>query len=892
MLRKLFTRKSSKPVKAPSAVAKNPVAEPVSAPQTLAQWADLIESRTGKAKTQTIAGLVEQIRQGNFDVREACAELPGNISVMIAVELEQPTEGVSEAQWSELVTQGFSARIRKTAASHVHDADRVSELARKTKGKDKAVYRILHATQERQQSEQKAQRALEMKQSAVLEAIAKLAKAPVEPLYEVKLKGLTEQWQDLKVKDEQAGRQFEQARLEAQQKVDAVHEHELEEQSRAQSIDAADANRQALIDQLTARMQQRLSDMIMTDQIRSDDQHLLNEVQRQWRDIEKTSKASQEVARTFQKTCTAFEVGMARLQRLMAQFGDIEQITQQLADADKDNDQLLHDVDDWLHEVDGMLTGDLPPGVLQLKQALETYQQSLAEHRQHEIHRIRALRGQMRRCMQAVEEGSLRRASGLYHGVQEKLEGFDLSAHGGVRKQYEETTEALEKLRDWQSYAVLPKKEALIKRMSALVEQSVDPESRAQSIRDMQDEWKLLSRGLQDRQQDLWETFHELAQKAYEPCREYFAEQKHLRDINLERRRDIIAQLNQYAGLVDWDNPDIKEVDRILQVARNDWRHYSPVDRIANKPVQAEFDRLHQSLYERMRQEQKVYRENKEAIIEQARALLEYDDVREATEQAKALQHEWKSAGMVARKDEQQLWKAFRKVCDELFERRDQQVNAFKADLEANREHAEDVLSAMEQLTDASDILSQQPAFENLKTEYEQIGTLPKANFSALSGRYREACRAFDAGCRKARHAQADQHWEALIEWVRHARFDEQTTETLLAEWQELTVPEQARSLKTAIAGWQRPADEAAESAMHEKTIDLEILTGVDSPTEDSDIRMNLQVQRLSEGIGSEVSQTQFHQAVVDWLAIGAVSENRYSEFATRMKAARKAWLG
>ena len=92
MLRKLFTRKSSKPVKAPSAVAKNPVAEPVSAPQTLAQWADLIESRTGKAKTQTIAGLVEQIRQGNFDVREACAELPGNISAMIAVELEQPRD--------------------------------------------------------------------------------------------------------------------------------------------------------------------------------------------------------------------------------------------------------------------------------------------------------------------------------------------------------------------------------------------------------------------------------------------------------------------------------------------------------------------------------------------------------------------------------------------------------------------------------------------------------------------------------------------------------------------------------------------------------------------------------------------------------------------------------
>jgi len=491
----------------------------------------------------------------------------------------------------------------------------------------------------------------------------------------------------------------------------------------------------------------------------------------------------------------------------------------------------------------------------------------------------------------AVDDGHLRRASGLYHGVEEKLEGFDLEHHGGIRKQLAEATEKLEKLRDWQSYAVLPKKEALIKKMRHLTEHSLDPESRAQTIRDMQDEWKLLSRGLQDRQQDLWQTFHDLAQLAYEPCKEFFSEQRNLREVNLDRRKEIVEQLGKYQQLVDWNQPDIKEIDQLLQVARNDWRKYSPVDRSANKVVQDQFDAIHSTMINKLRKEQEAFKDNKRVIIEKAKTLLEVEDIKDATEQVKRLQREWKTAGIVARKDEQELWKEFRVVCDELFNRREQQVLTFKADLEINREKAELIISKIEGLIDSSDSQNLSSEFKVLKTEYESIGTLPKAHYQKLSKRFKEGCIAFEKASREAQRSAADQSWQDVIRWVRDARFGEGTADHATETWNGLNVPDACRPLIKYLENWQNQPDELHQAALHEKTIDLEILTGTDSPAEDAGIRMNLQVQRLSDGIGSSTSSLQIEQLVFDWLATGPVDKVIYDGFERHLNLARDNWL-
>jgi hypothetical protein len=294
---------------------------------------------------------------------------------------------------------------------------------------------------------------------------------------------------------------------------------------------------------------------------------------------------------------------------------------------------------------------------------------------------------------------------------------------------------------------------------------------------------------------------------------------------------------------------------------------------------------------DKLRQEQEVFKQNKLNIIEQAKSLLELEDAKEATEKAKQLQKDWKDAGMVARKDEQQLWKAFRDVCDELFERRDQQVTAFKADLEANRAKAEELISGIENLANSQEVLAEQSVFENLKAQYDQLGTLPKAHYAKLSKRYRDAVSAFEAAGKAAKSRAADRHWLTLIEWVKEVRFSDLDADSVRQAFAELTLPDEAKGLVNAVDSWLSPVEDLNLAAMHEKTIDLEILTGQESPPVDSGIRMNLQVQRLSEGIGASTTDRNVHQMVVDWLSIGAVEREDYERFETRMKAAREHWL-
>lgn len=400
----------------------------------------------------------------------------------------------------------------------------------------------------------------------------------------------------------------------------------------------------------------------------------------------------------------------------------------------------------------------------------------------------------------------------------------------------------------------------------------------------------MLSRGLQNQHQALWETFHDLAQQAYEPCKTFFEEQGKLRALNLHQRQALAEQLGQYEQLIESKGLDLKELDRVLTLARNDWRRFSPVDRAANKVVQAEFDAVFQRLRDLLQSEQQVFREAKLAIIEQAKALLEEPDSRQATEKAKQLQREWQQAGHLARRDEQALWKSFRAVCDELFARREAAAESFKADLNAHKEQADEILASMDAIVAEADPLAAKDRFDDLKSQYSALGTLPKADYKKLQDRFDRLNRDYQARCDDIKVRQQDQHWQALFDWNRLARFECDTADAAETQWQTLNkVPAPASHLLSSLSQWQ--ASGAEDDALRRKTVELEILARAETPEADKALRMELQVQRLTDGLGQQVNQEDIDQAVVAWLATPARDEAQFDALMARMKQARLVWM-
>ena len=950
MFKKLFSRKKP-PVAVTPAKAKAAPLATVTQPDSMPDLAKKVASSTGKVQAQLLTQLSEGVKQGSYSLAEVSAQLNGLALIMFLVQQEQAPAEVSQVQWRDIALMGHAAMVRKYAAAELTDASLMVALAKATKGKDKSVHRILSDKLDRLASDKKNAQALLDKQQAVLDAMQRLAQGSLEPMYVAKYKGLMEQWGELdNIADDLvtafethravAHANFTVVEVEVEVEVEAEAERVSAEQPQAAQLEteleteqAADAepepvvailpaiDRQPMVEALLKRMYELIDAGDFSADNITAAELFKAEMQHQWQQSEPLGEVTQADAQAFQQACRSYDLGLPKLRHIIAQYGELASLPERLVAEGTPVDQLVHALDDWLHEVAVVFSADtpeigtpeidapetdapeidapkidapkidVPEIIVALRQGLAQYQKSLAAHRQQEMSQVRAIRGQLRRCLSAVQDGHIRRASGLYQGVEDLLKDFDLSHHAGVRKQLDETTAALDKLRDWQSFAVLPKKEALIRRMKALTEQSLDPEFRAQSIRDMQDEWKTLSRGLQNQQQDLWEEFHRLAQLAYEPCREFFTEQRHLREMNLTKRKEVVEHLELYCQMVDWQDPDIKEIDRILQVARNDWTKYTPVDRIANKELQKAFDKSHRALFDRLRQEQAVYKANKVAIIDQAKALLTQEDIRSATEQVKKLQQRWKSAGKVGRKDEQALWLDFRKVCDQIFARKDEQVIAFKADLEVHKEQAEELLSQMVAIVDSADLLAEADNFAQLKHQYAELGTLPKAHYQRMTKQYQDLCSAFDAARSNKRVALSDQDWQGLIDWARSARFSGQSEAENLSAWQRLTVPDPAKTLIQALPTWQLPVDDLNQLALREKVIDLEILTQGESPAEDAKIRMNLKVHRLATSMGAVTTSADIDQLVVEWLAQGAVKQDDYDALEARMLSARKRWL-
>lgn len=895
VLTKLFGKKQKK-TPAQQRPAKTAAPPTDTGPASIADLIERSRREDRKEHQSALAELAKRLDTGECQlddlVGQGLAQADRVALQLHRDEADRPAD-VSEEDWVQVAIRGFAASVRKIAAEQVSSEASLEVLIKSSKGRDKAVYRIAKDRLDAIRQDQRRSEEHEEKARTVVEAMERHAQASFDPLYSGKLKALKDQWDDWKEQADPALlERFEQAQKTAEERV-REHEHAAQaEEAHHQALAMADQNRQGIAERVLNELRDRIDSLSLSEDDLHEAQHFLTEQQHAWRESEQLSRPSKDEERAFHRLCTAFEATLSKQVAIEKRFGDWASLLERLEQSPDAMDAEAHALDEWLHDLDWPEDTEPPQLKARVEQVLSKHHDQLEEHRQKEIQAVRQSRGLMRRCMAAVNEGHLKRASGLLHGIQDTLDGLTEARHPGLFRQFEETRDAVEKLRDWQSFAVKPKKEALIERMRQLLEHSMEPADRARAIRSMQDEWRMLSRGLQNQHQDLWEQFHELAQKAYEPCREYFNEQSKLRGLNLEKRRELVQQLEQYESITDWNHPDIKELDRVLNMARQDWRRFSPVDRAANKTVQKAFDEVYQRIRGRLQQEQSEFREAKLAIIERARSLLDEEDVREATETAKQLQKEWQQAGHLARRDEQALWKDFRAICDELFERRGQQIEAFKADLETHRVDAERLIEEISALAQSDQPLTEESNYQAKRDAFKQLGTLPKAHHKDLMDRFNKACHSFEAACRAQRNLEKDRHWLDLIDWVHRARFDDAgDADTLRAQFEAMAVPAPAQDLIHHLEAWRKASQAQDLETLRRRTIELEALADVDTPEADRALRMELQVQRLQEGLGRSTSQADFDQAVVEWLTTGPVDQTDYEALAERMKKARQGWM-
>lgn len=515
-----------------------------------------------------------------------------------------------------------------------------------------------------------------------------------------------------------------------------------------------------------------------------------------------------------------------------------------------------------------------------------------------------------------INDGRVSEAQSLWDRSQNTIKRLTSDEQERLQAQLAPLKLELNKLLDWKKFASSEKKKELIDKMEALTTDESSPPQKAKLIRALQDEWKLL--GHSDANDDLWTRFSELAKVAFEPCKIYFKERKEKQATNLIARNNICEQLEAYAATMDADDVNLAEVSRLENQAREDWKKYAPVAQAKIKNLQKRFNTVLSDLRQKKRQALQAHNAQKQALIDQAKALLAQDDLQAAIQQAKTLQQDWKALGAGSFKDDRKLWTDFRAACDALFERRDAVSKEQKQQQRQVSSAARDSLGKIAALLSLSDedFSQSRSQFNALAQEFRAALTPDmKAERKALQDQFNQLSRKYEARLRTT----PDKKVLQLMQQVQtKAGLCQEHEETLLAgnipdisgdaletAWNELdTIAnadiEQAmkKRFRQLLQNLQKPADWPAmaakqETKARELCVAAEIMSGADTPATDKAIRMQQQLNQLQRGLGrlpltQKDKLLQMQQTEMEFLCLGPLLPLARSTLQNRLQHIRQ----
>lgn len=843
-------------------------------------------------------------------IERKAAPAPVAAPVVKAKVLDLPSiDAISDQnELAKLALDGAISKLRQEAAEKITDKQILQQLLKDTKAKDKTVFKIIKEKCDAFKEDEKRAAEILAGVAAAVQSLEQQSNRPFDGQFAAKFAYLVQQWEAKKsdATSELIAR-ADQAIQKTQQTISNISAEQVAQEAQRKAEENTALERQAHIQQLQAL----LASIVSSDVNIEETQALLKLLNSAWEALAsvKAPSASEQKAVSNLNRVIADELANhsahGSLAAHKAQFesfvaGASEEASTHYQSLKKRVNGLVATFKDQMHDF-----SEEVPEVIAAAQATYQEWEKAAEKKAAELQSTqRHIAGLIRKANETVSSGVLGKAMGIRRAIDEKLQSLEqLPNH--LSNQLEQLDETLAKLQDWKDYAVQPKKHELIAQLEALDGSKEHPETLANKIKRIQDEWRALSKGGKDQDQDLWEKFHELAQKVYQPCRDYFAEQTAIRQSNLNACKQLVEQLQGYLQNHDWPNANWKDVEKVIRVARTEWRNYTPTERAATQPVLADFETVLAGIQQKLHDEFAKNATLKKELIAQAQQLVGLEDSRKATDEVKKLQTKWQSIGASLRKEEQQLWHEFRDVCDAVFAKRQQQSAEFKAELDANLAVAKNLIVELEGLTalTAQALIDARKRVDEVRQEFGGLGQFPKAQVNEVKAAFNQAAEAFEQKLKDERIALKQQIWVnlfsankivndyelALVKGKLPDLADQaelQTQIDSITQWPSGGL----KAIQQKLARANGSADIAENlNALRELCIRADILTDSATPASEQALRTAFQVNQLQQNFGRKTQDatSEFENLVFEWIAVGAVDAKDYEPLFARFNACR-----
>ncbi|TVS12850.1 MAG: DUF349 domain-containing protein [Wenzhouxiangella sp.] len=468
--------------------------------------------------------------------------------------------------------------------------------------------------------------------------------------------------------------------------------------------------------------------------------------------------------------------------------------------------------------------------------------------------------------------------------IAETLEGGDIGkAHGQIRSlrrdfdrlpprqrpraaggRLQRMEGRLKEMRNWQHWSNNKIRDELVQSVEQLSANDQHPDAVTAALKAARSEWKRLE-ALEVLPGDKrrfaappgqWRRFQEACKAAFESAKPYFEKREQVQQQNLETLQAFVEAGTAAAGD---EAKDVKVLLGFLRKARQAIRRMDDLPPKSRGASAASLRELMNVLSASLDQRFDAVEASKRRLVAEAKALAHEKDLKAAADKAKALQSQWQKAGTGRRKVEQELWNAFREPIDPIF-------NALKGEQDQRHQADRQAHAELEAMCEQVEALAQLPD-EELESARGRLSGLIDA-WSQLDSRPNRLNRRFE---------QAEQRFEKRLADLVQRQRDRSRNQTLaLAEsiqalWEKRCgntegdlgaeiAPGESGTAETEplLALARRIADPAFKplelenraeenaATARQIVVEMEFLSGLDTPPEDQRLRMDYQVQRLA----------------------------------------------
>ncbi|MFT6221388.1 MAG: hypothetical protein ACJA0C_000791, partial [Candidatus Endobugula sp.] len=508
--------------------------------------------------------------------------------------------------------------------------------------------------------------------------------------------------------------------------------------------------------------------------------------------------------------------------------------------------------------------------------------------------KFRAVSNLLAQGMKSLDRGDMKEALGVRYSVNEKLTLLPAPPNK-IMLQLDSLNAAIEKLLDWQDYAVVPKKEALIASMQELIDVGLSPDILAKKIKKLQDEWQALRQHGKNQHQELWERFSQLANDAYVPCQIYYQGLAGERQQNLEKRKTVVQQLKDYLCGNDWNDADWKKVEIILQAARKEFYSYVPVERKINKAIVSDFDVAIHALQAKLSEGYAKNSAIKVQMIQQATTLEDHGNVDQAISEVKRLQALWKNVGRCSYKEDQKLWREFRKHCDSLFAKKASIIADQESDKKSNLTSAQALIAKVDAylVLLGEDFLAMRSACQDDREAFSSLGELPAYAKNKINDDFFKKITQIEIKESLVLEEINRQSWEdffSLLTKINRSQYEMLSSNEDSPNALQVLAKDVSQ-VKRLPAGGRDVLNDRLQQVLKSEPFDqssnierltllcirTEVASDTISPDSDKELRMEYQVNLLKQGFGCALQVNNAPEVIgFEWAVIGPVDSETY----------------